>query len=97
MTFKDEKAAQAPVVKEEPKPRVVNWDEAEKVEAAVTFMNRGDFIFVNFHLKGYKKEDVKYALSKDEIFLEVKDQQKVQVHKICQTLWKKIVLYESQV
>jgi hypothetical protein len=39
-------------------------------------MNRGEMIFVNFNLKGYKKEDVKYALSKDEIYLEVKDRNK---------------------
>lgn len=77
---------------------VIDWDKAERVDAKVTFINRGDLLFVNFNLKGYNKNrDVKYALSDNELFLEVREQATQKVHKLCKTLFKSVVPSESSV
>ena len=55
-------------------------------------------MFVNFNFKGYKKEsDVRYALSDNEIILEVRDVGKNKVHRVCKTLYLPIVCQESSV
>lgn len=75
-----------------------NWDTAEKVDAQFQFMNQGELVFVNFFFKGYNKEsDVRYALSENEILLEVKDEAKNKVHRVCKTLFNPINSKESSV
>ena len=55
-------------------------------------------LFVNLNLKGYNKSrDVKYALSENELFLEVREQATQKVHKLCKTLFKPVVPSESNV
>lgn len=47
-------------------------------------MNRGDLVFINFKLKGYDKEKgIRYALSENEILLEVRIPGDVKVVKLC--------------
>ena len=61
-------------------------------------MNQGDLIFINCNFKGYNKEsDARYALSDNEILLEVRDVSKNKVHRICKTLTHPIDCKESQV
>lgn len=61
-------------------------------------MNRGDLLFVNFNLKGYNKNsDVKYALSENELFFEVRDKTSKKVHRLCKTLFKSVVPVESNI
>ena len=73
-----------------PKPEF-SWETAERVDADFTFTNQGEMVFINFHFKGYSKEnDVHYALSENEIFLEVRDVSKNKVHRTCKTLFSPI-------
>jgi len=66
---------------------VFSWEKAERVDSEFTFMNQGELVFVNFKFKGYNKEnDVRYAISENEIILEVRDEGKNKVHKVCKTL-----------
>lgn len=61
-------------------------------------MNQGELVFINFNFKGYKREsDVRYALSDNEILLEVRDEAKNKVHRVCKTLHKTIISQDSQV
>ena len=61
-------------------------------------MNQGELVFVNFFFKGYNKEkDVRYALSENEILLEVKNEAKNRVHRVCKTLFSPINSKESSV
>ena len=61
-------------------------------------MNRGDLLFVNFNLKGYNKNsDVKYALSENELFFEVRDNASKKVHRLCKTLFKSVIPVESSI
>ena len=69
-----------------------DWDTAEQIDSKFTFINQGDLVFVNFNFKGYKKEsDIRYALSDNEILLEVRDVAKNKVHRVCKTLYLPIV------
>lgn len=71
---------------EKPKP-VFSWEKADRVDADFTFINQGELVFVNFKFKGYNKDkDVKYAISENEIFIEVADEAKNKVHRVCKTL-----------
>lgn len=75
-----------------------NWETAERVDAKYTFMNQGDLVFVNCNFKGYNKEtDARYALSENEILLEVRDEAKNKVHRFCKTLFHPIDCKESSV
>lgn len=66
-----------------------NWETAEQVEAKFQFINQGELIFLNFNFKGYKREsDVRYAISENEVILEVRDVAKNKVHRLCKTLSK---------
>ena len=70
--------------KEEEKPKLFNWETAEQVDAQFTFMEQGELVFVTFNFKGYRKDqDVHYALSDNEILLEVRDEAKNRVHRVC--------------
>ena len=98
-TFETEKAAQQQQVEEakEVAPPF-SWEDAEKVEAKHTFVNQGEMVFATFHFKGYDKDkDVRYALSDDEVLLEVRDVSKNKVHRICNTLLHKIDAQESTI
>lgn len=54
-------------------------------------------MFINFNFKGYQKDkDVRYALSENELLIEVKDKQN-KVHRLCKTLFKEIDVPESSV
>ena len=97
-----QKAAALKQQQEEEAAKVVvppfSWDDAERVEAKHTFVNQGDMVFATFHFKGYDKEkDVRYALSDDEVLLEVRDVAKNKVHRVCSTLLHKIDARESSI
>lgn len=68
------------------------------MDAKFQFINQGELVFLNFNFKGYNKEsDVRYAISENEIFLEVRDVPKNKVHRICKTLYKQIDVKNSDV
>ena len=68
------------------------------MDAAFTFMARGDLIFININVKGYDKEKgVRYALSENEVLLEVRQPGTYKMHRLCKTLSKPIVVHESEV
>jgi hypothetical protein len=53
---------------------------------------------VTYNFKGYKKDfDVRYALSDNELLLEVRDLGKNKVHRTCKTLFKQVSVKESEV
>ena len=61
-------------------------------------MARGDLIFININVKGYDKEvGVRYALSENEIVVEVRQPGTHKMHRLCKTLFKPIVVHESEV
>lgn len=61
-------------------------------------MNQGELVFLNFNFKGYSKEkDARYAISENEIILEVRDVAKNKVFKVCKTLSHPIDCKESSV
>ena len=61
-------------------------------------MNQSDLVFINFNFKGYNKEaDARYALSDNEVILEVRDVGKNKVHRMCKTLTMPINCQESSV
>jgi len=73
-----------------------DWDTAERVESKHVFMNQGELVFVNFNFNGYNKDsDVRYALSENELFLEVRDLGKNKVYKCAKTLQEPIDCQES--
>ena len=54
-------------------------------------------MFVNLNFKGYdKSRDVRYALSENELLLEVRDKQN-KVHKLCKTLYKEVDMGQSNI
>lgn len=91
--FTDKKTAEQAVTEtKKVAPEIVfDWDKAERMDAKFQFINQGELIFLNFNFKGYKKDcDVRYALSENEVFLEVRDVPKNKVHRLCKTLFKSI-------
>ena len=75
-----------------------DWDAAERVDAKFQFINQGELVFINFHFKGYQKDtDVRYAISENEVILEVRDVPKNKVHRMCKTLFKPIDVKSSDV
>ena len=83
-------------MKAEPPKPVFDWNKAERVDAKFTFINQGELVFLTFNFKGYNKEaDVRYALSENEILLEVRDVGKNKVHRMCKTLCWPINSQES--
>jgi hypothetical protein len=71
--------------REEPKMPAFSWETAEVVDAAKPmFSNAGELVFVTFMFKGYNKDaDVRYALSDNEILLEVREVAKNKIHRVC--------------
>ena len=66
------------------------------------FIQQNDLVFLNIDAKGYKKdEDVRFALSSDELILEVRDRSTKkgvhQVKRLCQTLNKSIDVGRSEI
>ena len=75
-----------------------NWEAAIKVEGVHQFFHTKEFVFVNMPMKGYSKIcDVHYALSQNELLIEVKDPATLKVHRICKTLLKEIAVEQSSV
>lgn len=98
--FSDQKSTPAAEKKaEEPKPEArFNWETAERMDAKFQYINQGELVFINFNFKGYKKDsDVRYAISENEIVLEVRDVPKNKVHRMCKTLFKPIDVKGSDV
>ena len=59
-----------------------------------------DLVFLNIAFKGYKKEeDVRFALSSDELLLEIRERNGKQnrIHRLCNTLHKTVDLKNSEV
>jgi len=84
------------VVKSQEEKAVFDWSTAERVDANFTFINQGDMIFVNYKFKGYRKDsDVRYALSDNELLLEVRDSFKNKIHRTCKTLFDSIDIVHS--
>lgn len=98
-TFAEEKSeAKRSSQRQQPKAPQFDWKTAERVDAKYTFMNQGDLVFVNFNFKGYQKEsDIRYALSDNEMLLEVRDVAKNKVHRVCKTLEYPINCQDSSV
>ena len=68
------------------------------MESKHVFINQGELLFVNFNFNGYDKDsDARYALSENELFLEVRDQGKNKVYKCAKTLQEPIDCQESSV
>ena len=85
-------------VKREPLGPKFSWESAERVDAKFQFLNQGELVFLTFNFKGYSKEkDARFALSDNEILLEVRDAGKNKVHRVCKTLSQPIDCKESQV
>lgn len=83
---------------EKPKEPEFNWETAEQVDAKFQFINQGELIFLNFNFKGYKRaSDVRYAISENEVILEVRDVAKNKVHRLCKTLFQQIDVESSDV
>lgn len=79
-----------------------SWTDAQRIELKPQFIAQADFVFLNLPLKGYKPdEDVRYALSPDEILLEIRDRTAPKgtsrVRRLCQTLSKQIDVPLSEV
>lgn len=79
-----------------------SWETAQRIELKPQFIAQADMVFLNLPLKGYKKdEDVRYALSSDEICLEIRDRTapkgQHRVRRLCQTLTKQVDVPLSEV
>lgn len=77
-----------------------SWCTATQVDLKPQFISQADYVFINLPLRGYNKEtDIRYALSENELLLEVKDtsQGKFIVRRLCQTLHKQIDVSLSEV
>jgi len=93
-------ASQKKVVKEKFIP--FDFETAERVELNIKFIQQNDLVFLNIPQKGYnKEEDIRYALSADEIFIEIRDRTTKkgahQVRRLCQTLNKPIDVGRSEI
>lgn len=81
-----------------PKEKDFDWEKAERVDAKFQFVNQSELVFVTFNFKGYVKgSDVRYALSANEVFLEVRDIEKNKVHRVCKTLTNQVDVMQSDV
>jgi CS domain len=68
------------------------------VEAAHQFFHTKEFVFINFNMKGYSKlTDVRYALSQNELLVEIKEPSTQRVHRLCKTLFKEVNVELSSV
>ena len=56
-----------------------------------------ELVIINLAMKGYSKAtDVHYALSENELLIEIKDQNQ-KVHRLCKTLNKEIDVNQSTI
>ena len=61
------------------------------MEAKSNFIHHKDFIFLTFAMKGYSKlTDIRYALSENELVVELKDPATRKVHRLCKTLQREV-------
>lgn len=75
-----------------------DWASAVKVDATFQFFHTKDYVFVNLPMKGYSKlVDVHYALSADELLIEVKEAATQKVHRLCKTLLREVNVELSSV
>lgn len=73
------KVEEVPEVPEVP----FSWAEAQRIELKPQVIMQADIVFLNLPLKGYNKdEDIRYALSADELVLEIRDRSQKGVHRI---------------
>ncbi|CDW74714.1 UNKNOWN [Stylonychia lemnae] len=88
------------------KQQVFDWDKTERIQAKFQFFHQKEFVFINLNFKGYNKlTDVRFALSENELVLEVKypsalwtkDNQVFQINRLCYTLHKEIDVSQSSV
>lgn len=78
-------ATEQPPVVEAPVIESFDWDTAPRIALDCQFNQIKDFVFLTFQLKGYKREDdVRYALSENELLLEVRRGKNVA--RLCKTL-----------
>ena len=56
-----------------------------------------EFVIINLQMKGYSKTtDVRYALSENELLVEIKDSAS-RVHRICKTLYREVDVPQSSI
>lgn len=56
-----------------------------------------EFVIINLQMKGYNKTtDVRYALSENELLVEIKDSAS-RVHRICKTLYREVDVPQSSI
>ena len=68
------------------------------MEARHQFYHTKEMVFVNFPMKGYSKlMDVRYALSENELLVELRDPQTEKVNRLCKTLNREIDVDQSSV
>ena len=73
-----------------PAEPLFSWETAERVEAKHQFFHMKEFVIINLQMKGYSKTtDVRYALSENELLVEIKDSAS-RVHRICKTLYREV-------
>lgn len=77
-----------------------SFDTAERIELKGAFIQQPDLVFYNIPAKGYDKEnDVRYAISADEIIIEIREKSQRGKHvikRICKTLTKSIDVSRSE-
>jgi len=89
-------ATEQPVIVEAPVVDSFDWDTAPRIALDCQFNQIKDFVFLTFQLKGYKREeDVRYALSENELLLEVRRSKNVA--RLCKTLQKEIDVDGSEI
>jgi len=68
------------------------------VEFSPIFIEKAEFVFLNFNVKGYDTaKDCRYALSSNELLIEVRDKGTQKVHRFCQTLFKEVDVGQSNI
>lgn len=74
-----------------------SWETAEHVEAKHQFFHMKEFVIINFQMKGYNKNtDVHYALSENELLVEIRDSSS-RVHRVCKTLYREVDVSQSSI
>jgi hypothetical protein len=68
------------------------------VEAKHQFYHTKEHVFVNFPMKGYSKlTDIRYALSDNELLIELREPNTNRVHRLCKTLNREVDVCQSGV
>jgi len=75
-----------------------DWEQAERVEIQPAFIQRGELVFLNFNVKGFHTDaNCRYALSSNELFIEIRDASINKIQRFCQTLFKEIDVAQSSI